>query len=90
MALHSDHKDVALAAFERLTPASLDLDGLRSIEVRAQQKAVSRRARTMIQDIEAVEAARQTAALERQRRESMLCESMEQLADVADVSVLSV
>ena len=32
----------------------------------------------MIQDIEAAEAARQTAALERQRRESMLCEAMEQ------------
>jgi hypothetical protein len=42
----------------------------------------------MIQDIEAAEAARQTAALERQRRESMLCEAMEQLASVADVSVL--
>jgi hypothetical protein len=88
VALHADHKDVALAAFDRLTPASLDLSELRSIEVRAHQKAVSRRARTMIQDIEAAEAARQTAALERQRRESMLCESMEQLASVADVSVL--
>lgn len=88
VALHGDHKDVALAAFERLSPASLDLTELRSIEVRAHQKAVSRRARTMIQEIEAVEAARQTAALERQRRESMLCDSMEQLAGVADVSVL--
>jgi hypothetical protein len=88
VALHADHKDVALAAFDRLSPASLDLTELRSIEVRAHQKAVSRRARTMIQDIEAAEAARQTAALERQRRESMLCESMEQLASVADVSVL--
>jgi hypothetical protein len=88
IALHADHKDVALAAFDRLSPASLDLSELRSIEVRAHQKTVSRRARTMIQDIEAAEAARQTAALERQRRESMLCESMEQLASVADVSVL--
>ncbi|MCC7042272.1 MAG: DUF349 domain-containing protein [Acidobacteria bacterium] len=88
VALHADHKDVALAAFDRLSPASLDLTELRSIEVRAHQKAVSRRARTMIQDIEAAEAARQTAALERQRRESMLCEAMEQLASVADVSVL--
>jgi hypothetical protein len=88
VALHADHKDVALAAFDRLPTDSLDLTALRSIEVRAHQKAVSRRARTMIQDIEAAEAARHTAALERQRRESMLCETMEQLADVADVSVL--
>lgn len=88
VALHGDHKDVALAAFDRLSPDTLDLTDLRSIEVRAHQKAVSRRARTMIQDIEAAEAARQTAALERQRRESMLCDAMEQLVSVADVSVL--
>ena len=48
----------ARAAFDRLTPATLDLTELRSNEVRAHQKAVSRRARTMIQDIEAAEAAR--------------------------------
>ncbi len=88
VALNSDHRDIALAAFDRLSPASLDLSQLRSIEVRAHQKAVSRRARTMIQDIEATEAARQTAALERQRRESMLCESMEQLASVSDLPVV--
>ena len=88
VALHGEHKDVALAAFDRLPPDSLDLSTLRSIELHAHQKAVSRRARTMIHDIEAAEAARQTAALERQRRESMLCESMEQLAVVADTSVL--
>ncbi|ODS58630.1 MAG: hypothetical protein ABS36_03625 [Acidobacteria bacterium SCN 69-37] len=88
VAMHGDHKDIALAAFDRLSPETLDLNDLRSIEVRAHQKAVSRRARTMIQDIEAAEAARQTAALERQRRESMLCDAMEQLASVADVSVL--
>ena len=86
--LHADHRDVALAAFARLGPESLDLSQLRSIEVRSQQKAVSRRARTMIQDIEAAEAARQTAALERQRRESLLCESLERLAEVADPAVM--
>lgn len=87
--LHSDHKDVALAAFERLASGSpeLDINQLRSIEVRAHQKAVSRRARTMIQDIETAEAARQTAALERQRRESMLCDAVEQLAEVTDIGV---
>jgi hypothetical protein len=88
IALHSDHRDVALAAFDRLPAASLDLAALRSIEVRSQQKAVSRRARTMIQEIEAAEAARQTAALERQRRESMLCEAVEQLVEVTDPVVM--
>lgn len=83
VALRSEHRDVALAAFDRLPPELLDLTHLRSIELRSQQKAVSRRARTMIQDIEAAEAARQTAALERQRRESQLCESIEQLAAMA-------
>ena len=86
--LHSDHRDVALAAFDRLPAESLDLTSLRSVEVRSQQKAVSRRARTMIQEIEAAEAARQTAALERQRRESQLCEAVEQLAEVADPDVM--
>lgn len=86
--LNSEHKDVALAAFDRLFASSPDLSQLRAVEVRAHQKAVSRRARTMIQDIEAAEEARQTAALERQRRESTLCETVEQLAGISDVSVL--
>jgi hypothetical protein len=88
VALHSDHKDVALAAFDRLFATTPDLSQLRSVEVRAHQKAVSRRARIMIQDIEAAEDARQTAALERQRRESMLCDAMAQLASVADAAVV--
>lgn len=88
VALNADHREVALTAFDRLSPATMDLSQLRSIEVRAHQKAVSRRARTMIQDIEAAEAARQTAALDRQRRESMLCEAMEQLAEVTDLAVM--
>src|SRR5690606_38589134 len=85
--LNSEHKDVALAAFERVAASSLDLSQLRTIEIRAQQKTVSRRARTMIQDIEAAEEARQTAALERQRREGTICDSVEQLVEVADTSV---
>lgn len=88
VALNADNKDVALQAFDRLFSSSPDLAQLRAVEVRAHQKAVSRRARTMIHDIEAAEEARQTAALERQRRESMLCDAMEQLATVADISVL--
>jgi hypothetical protein len=86
--LHADLRDVALAAFDRLLAGSpADLALLRSIEVRAHQKHVSRRARTMIQELEAAEAARQTAALERQRRESMLAEAVDHLAELSDVGV---
>jgi len=86
VALHAEDRDIASAAFERI-PSSSDLSQLRSIEVRAQHKTVSRRARVLIQEIEAAEAARHAAALERQRRESMLCDAAEQLADIADVTV---
>jgi hypothetical protein len=86
VALHGEHKDVALSAFERMA-SQLDLSQLRSVEVRSHQKSVSRRAKTMIQDIETAEAARHAAALERQRRESMLADAVQQLTDVADVDV---
>lgn len=89
VALNADSKDVALAAFDRIADASPDLATLRTVELRAQHKAVSRRARTMIQDIEAAEAARHTAALERQRREGLLAEAVEGLVDVADSSVVA-
>lgn len=87
VALHSDHRDVALAAFDRLAAGPLDLAQLRSIELRSQQKAVSRRARTMIQDLENAETARHAAALERARRESMLIDAVQQLTDVSDVAL---
>ncbi|HVW05678.1 MAG TPA: DUF349 domain-containing protein [Vicinamibacterales bacterium] len=87
VALHGEHRDVALAAFERVATPETDLTQLRSIEVRAHQKAVSRRARAIIQEREAAEAARQTAALERQRRESTLIESVEHLPELTDAAV---
>ncbi len=87
VALHSDHRDVALAAFERVAASPLDIPQLRSIEVRAHQKAVSRRARAMIQELEHAEAQRHAAALDRQRREGMLHDAVLQLADVTDVEV---
>jgi hypothetical protein len=86
VALNAEHKDVALAAFDRLS-ASLDLAQLRSIEVRSHQKAVGRKAKGMIQEIESAEAARHAAALERQRRESMLTDAVHQLAEVTDIEV---
>lgn len=87
VALNAESRDVALAAFERLATADMDTAQLRSIEVRAHQKNVSRRARALIQEREAAEAARQTAALERQRRESMLCQAVEHLSELTDVTV---
>jgi len=86
IALNSEHKDVAVAAFDRVAASAPDLAQLRSIETRAQQKAVSKRARTMIQDIEAAEAARRAAEEDRRRREASLCEAVERIAGIGDVA----
>ena len=80
----ADHKDVALRAFERLVEGTPDLALVRSIESRASQKAVSKRARAIITDAEAAEAARLAAEQERQRRESAACEAIEKFTEVGD------
>jgi hypothetical protein len=85
--LNAESREVALAAFERLATSDMDTAQLRSIEVRAHQKTVSRRARGLIQEREAAEAARQTAALDRQRRESILCQAVEHLTELSDTTV---
>ena len=79
IAMNGEHKDVALASLERLLEHGRELTVLRSIEARAQQKAVSRRARTVIHEIEAEEAARRAAIEDRQRRETTLLSGLEQL-----------
>ncbi len=84
VAQNADHKDVALRAFERLLEPQLDLALVRGIETRTSQKAVARRARAIIQDAEAAEAARLAADEERRRRETAACEAVESLTDVAD------
>lgn len=84
IALNAEHKDVALVAFEQATAGSEDLDALRSIETRAKDKTVSKRARARIQQIEEAEAARVAAAEERRRQLHALCEAVERLAGVAD------
>jgi len=87
VALNSDHKDVALSAFERLTAAGADdLALLRSIESRTQQKAVAKRARVHIQEIEDVEAARLAAEEERRRQQESLVQAIERLTDDTDVA----
>ena len=84
--LNAGHKTVSLAAFDRLEPSDPTLLG--TIELRAQHKAVGRRARAILQGQEAAEAARQAAALDRQRRESNLIDSVEALVDVADSTAM--
>ncbi len=83
IALHGDHRDVALEAFERLVAAGADVELLRLVDGRAAQKAVSRRARALIQELEAAEAARIAAIDDQRRREQALCEAVEQVANLA-------
>jgi hypothetical protein len=83
----AEHRSVAFRAFDRVTSGQPTLELLRAIEARAQQKAVSRRARTMIQEIETAEAAARSAEEDRRRRETTLVEAIERLSEVADVPV---
>ncbi|HYN10734.1 MAG TPA: DUF349 domain-containing protein [Vicinamibacterales bacterium] len=87
VAQNGEHRDVALAALERLLTPSPDIALLQTIEARSQHKAVSRRARTVIHDIETAEAARRAAEEERRRREAAVCEDVERIADLPDLSV---
>ncbi len=85
-ALNSDHKDVASAAFDRIAAdAPGDLTWLRAIESRSQHKVVAKRARTMIQDIEAAEAARIAAEEARQRQQAALLESLAHVTKTSDI-----
>lgn len=83
--LNSDHKDVALTVFDRVVNASSpDAAQLKTIEARTQQKAVARRARTILQAIEDAEAARRAAEEELRKQEALLCDTVESLKDIAD------
>ena len=86
VALHASSSDVAVAAFDRWSSTTTDIARLRTVETRAQQKAVARRARTVIHDLEAAETARLAALEERRRRESGMCDAVEQVASIADLS----
>jgi hypothetical protein len=80
IAQSADSKDVALAAFDRLVAGGLELDAMRAIETRTSQKPVARRARTLIQEAEAAEAARIAAEDDRRRREASVIDSAAALA----------
>ena len=87
-ALNSDHREVALAVFDRIVQpkpeAALDVVLLETIAARAQQKAVARRAKTMLQEIEDAENARRAAEVERQRQAKALCAAVEDLVPATD------
>lgn len=85
IALKSDHKDLALAAFDQLIDASApDRSLLQTLESRSAQKAVSKRARTLMQQIDEAEATRLKAAEEQARREQQITDALEQTALIAD------
>ena len=86
-ALNSEHREVALAAFDRLVPAGLvdpDVALLKTVETRSQQKAVARRAKSMLQAIKDEEDARRLAEEERQKQEVSLCAAVERLTNLTD------
>lgn len=86
-ALNSEHREVALAAFDRLVEAGLpgvDLALLKTVETRSQQKAVARRAKAMLQAIKDEEDARRAAEEERQKREASACAAVERLTNLTD------
>ena len=87
VALHATASDVALAAFDRLAAPGLDVADLRSLESHAQHKAVTRRAKALIQEAEAAEVARQAAIEDRRRRESALCDTVEQVGSLTDLNL---
>jgi hypothetical protein len=88
VALHGDHRDVAVAALEKRLARGTDVALLKSIEKGTHQKAVAKRARAAIQEIEAAEAARLAAEEEHRRRQLSAIEDIRRLADVADAATV--
>jgi hypothetical protein len=68
VALKTEHKDAGISALERAMAAGpVERDALEEIATRAKNKSIGKKARTVIQELEAEEAARK-AALERQQQ----------------------
>ncbi len=69
VALKTEHKDAGISALERALAAGIvERDTLEDIASRAKNKSVGKRARTVIQELDAQEAARK-AALEHQQQQ---------------------
>jgi hypothetical protein len=84
----AEHKDVALVAFEKLLAPAPDLALLRSIETKTTQKAVAKRARAIVQETEAAEAARLAAIEERRKRAAALCDAAERVSSLGDAGAI--
>jgi hypothetical protein len=80
VAINGEHKDLALAAFERVSDGPADRAFLEMVEARAQQKAVAKRARALIQQMDEAEAAEKAAAEERALHERQIIDAIDQIA----------
>jgi hypothetical protein len=88
VAQNAEHKDVALAAFDKLLAPAPDLALLRTIETKTGQKAVAKRARAIIGEAEAAEAARLAAIEDRRKRAALLCDAAERASSLADADAI--
>lgn len=86
-AIGSAHREVALAAFERAIAPARDLAELEDVEARATHKAVAKRARSIIQELEQEAAAERAAVEARQQEQAFVCASLEQLVREPDVAI---
>jgi hypothetical protein len=78
-AAESVHRDVALVAFDRAIGPARDVAELRDIEARTTQKAVAKRARAILQEIDDAAAAARAAEEARMAAQDDLCSSAERL-----------
>ncbi len=80
VALRSDLKDAAVAAFDQVAQRrGSDIDLLRNVAGKAVNKSVQKRARALLSQWEEAETARQAADAELRRREVELCQRVEAL-----------
>jgi hypothetical protein len=85
-ATSSVHRDVALGAFDRAVAPARDVAELKAIEGRATQKAVAKRARGIVQEIEDAAAAARAAEEARRHQQALVCVGVEHLVHVADIA----
>jgi len=89
-ATSSVHRDVALAAFDHAVAPARDVAELKTIESHATQKAVAKRARGIVQEIEDAAAAARAAEEARQHEQALVCADVEHLVHGTDVAAARV
>jgi hypothetical protein len=85
-ATSSVHRDVALAAFDQAVAPARDVAELKAIESHTTQKAVAKRARGIVQEIDDAAAAARAAEEARQHEQALVCADVEHLVHVADIA----